>query len=97
MRSLVFLTALLLATPAAALDWVTAEENGCRVWNEEPRAGETVTWTGRCIDGKAEGYGALIFEYANDDVQVLSIHWGEMAAGKSQGYGSWSTSVRTLK
>lgn len=97
MRILVFLTTLLLAMPAAAHDWVTAEKTGCRIWNEEPRAGETVTWTGRCIDGKAEGYGALIMEYARDGVQVLSIHWGEMAAGRSQGYGSWSTSIRTLE
>jgi hypothetical protein len=97
MRAIVFLAVVLLAMPAAARQWLAAEESGCQVWNEEPRPGETVTWTGRCLEGKAQGYGALIREYVNGNWQVLSIHWGEMEAGKSLGFGTWQTSVREIE
>ena len=33
--------------------WIK-DDKGCEHWNEAPKAGETVTWTGDCREGKAE-------------------------------------------
>ncbi len=51
---------LFATTAGAALGaegaWIK-DDKGCEHWNEAPKAGETVTWTGDCKDGKAEGPG----------------------------------------
>jgi len=44
--------------PQAAPSW-TLTTNGCKVWNDHPRADETVTWSGSCFRGYAEGLGSL--------------------------------------
>lgn len=36
--------------------WET-DTAGCKVWNPAPVPNETVTWSGRCINGFADGYG----------------------------------------
>lgn len=44
----------------ASADTLTIDTaNGCRVHNPNPRPGETVTWSGRCPDGVAQGPGTL--------------------------------------
>ena len=35
---------------------------GCLVWNENPQKDETITWTGECKDGYANGEGILTFK-----------------------------------
>ena len=50
----------LVGTTALAKDevWVPVENKAnCAVWDSPPDPGETVTWTGECADGKAEGKG----------------------------------------
>ncbi|TFG54869.1 MAG: hypothetical protein E4H30_08290, partial [Methanomassiliicoccus sp.] len=40
--------------------WIDIQNNsGCAVWIEEPADGQTVTWTGPCVDGRAQGSGVL--------------------------------------
>lgn len=36
--------------------WIT-ESGGCKLWNPHPRPNESVTWTGECRDGYADGPG----------------------------------------
>ncbi|MBV8603358.1 MAG: hypothetical protein JO224_01610 [Pelomonas sp.] len=35
------------------------DDNGCKVSNPYPKAGEAITWTGACVDGWAQGEGTL--------------------------------------
>jgi hypothetical protein len=37
--------------------WKVDARNGCWVWNADPQPGETVTWSGRCPRGPAQGQG----------------------------------------
>ena len=39
-------------------DWI-ADANGCRVWNPVPEANESITWSGECPKGFAQGQGVL--------------------------------------
>ncbi len=43
--------------------WIKSQ-TGCEIWNSEPEPNETVTWSGRCVNGKAHGRGRLVW-YAN--------------------------------
>jgi hypothetical protein len=59
MRAHVWAAAMAIAalTPAQAQQdrsWI-ADQNGCRVWNSNPGSEETVTWSGPCKDGYANG------------------------------------------
>ena len=36
-----------------------SNRTGCYVWNPNPQPGETVTWTGGCVEGVAQGTGTL--------------------------------------
>ncbi len=58
---LALISALLPCAAAAALagDWSTDAKTGCKVWNPHPSPGETLSWTGPCKGGFAEGKGAL--------------------------------------
>jgi hypothetical protein len=50
----------LAGTTALAKDkvWVPVENKAnYAVWDEPPKLGETVMWTGDCVDGKAQGKG----------------------------------------
>src|ERR1700759_5733769 len=44
---------------SAAPDWITATNQACKIWNPEPQADESVTWSGGCKDGLACGKGVL--------------------------------------
>src|SRR5271165_5773483 len=38
--------------------WI-ADADGCKVWNPHPRPNESVTWSGTCASGYAEGQGVM--------------------------------------
>jgi hypothetical protein len=68
------------ATP----DWITATNKPCKIWNPEPQAKESVTWSGGCKDGLASGKGILRWtENGKRDVEFN----GEYAGGKRNGPG----------
>ena len=56
----VLLSALVLCSAATfGGDWTADPATGCTAWNPNPQPGETITWTGACVDGKASGEGTL--------------------------------------
>lgn len=47
------------AFQALAEQGFLADEHGCKVGNPSPKANETVSWNGACVDGYANGKGRL--------------------------------------
>jgi hypothetical protein len=58
-----FLKSFALASPAAAQapkpGWIADPKSGCKFWDEDPRAGEKISWSGPCVGGVVEGRGTL--------------------------------------
>jgi len=48
------------AGPDEDTQWIT-DSNGCKVANPMPQPDETITWSGPCKDGFADGEGVLTF------------------------------------
>jgi hypothetical protein len=98
----VLFCAAALAGPGEDTEWI-ADKRGCKVANPFPRPGETITWSGECKNGFANGEGVLQW-YLNgkpDDRYEgnLSQGWAE---GKGVLYkqdggkydGTWKDSVQ---
>ena len=66
------------ATPPTVPNWIVADNQPCRVYNPYPEPGESVTWSGGCVDGKAEGEGQLVWRSADS----TKTYEGHMRAGK---------------
>ena len=68
--------------------WQTLENNpSCVVWNANPQSNETVTWTGDCVSGKAQGRGTQVWRYLEDEEWKEHKYTGEMKDGKRHGRG----------
>lgn len=75
--------------------WQQVENKAdCAVWNEEPASNESVTWTGKCKKGKANGNGKLVWRYYSFPKWKGRIRgWrestyiGSMRGGMSNGRG----------
>ncbi|MGB6055619.1 MAG: hypothetical protein WBG17_10305 [Burkholderiaceae bacterium] len=72
-----------VSAPSQASEWVL-DQNGCKLWNPNPLPGETITWSGACEDGYAEGDG--VAQWFVDGVPGSS-YTGSTRAGKSHGRG----------
>ena len=75
------------ALPAVLTDegvWLKDPITGCGVWNSEPKGNETISWSGECQDGKASGYGVLVWL---EDCKIVGRFKGTMANGKAEGSG----------
>ncbi len=90
--SLGWSVALLLAGLCASLDaaaveddvsWI-ADKRGCKVANTFPRQGETITWSGKCKDGYADGDGVVqwFLDGKEDD-----RYEGHVGMGWADGHG----------
>ena len=55
----------------------------CYVWNPYPQPGETVTWTGACAGGRAQGTGTLTWAH---DGGVQTNTGGRLVDGKFNGH-----------
>lgn len=84
MRSLPALLLILVATTAHAGEWATSLGAPCKVWNQQPAAGETVRWSGPCIGGMAGGKGVLQWLIYG---QQGERYEGEMREGRLNGHG----------
>ena len=73
-----------LTQPSFAGDWISDSKTACRLWNPNPSARESVSWSGSCKDGFAEGAGNLQWfrnglPYEQDE--------GEWRQGRQIGHG----------
>jgi hypothetical protein len=65
-------------------EWI-ADKRGCKVANPFPRTGETITWTGTCKNGFADGDGVLQW-FLNG--QKDDRYEGTLAQGWAEGRGT---------
>jgi MORN repeat len=82
---------LFAASPAAAQEeshapprWIADAKTGCKVWDPAPEAGESVSWSGPCKAGFAEGEGTLQWFLHGKKGDRYD---GGYAHGKRNGYG----------
>ena len=74
------------------LHWIT-DSHGCKVWDSLPSANESVSWSGPCVDGYAEGKGTLSWFISG---QPYGTYEGELKGGHYDGEGTqiWRTGAR---
>ena len=60
----------------------------CYVWNDNLRAGEIMTWSGKCSDGFAQGKGTLIA------TALLYYGYGDSYRNKGEGTGHFQNGKR---
>ncbi len=83
--------------PAAAQTpqpgWIADATTGCRVWNLNPEPKETISWSGACLDGLAQGQGVLQWF---KDGQANGRFEGEFLDGRRNGRGvfTWANGAR---
>jgi hypothetical protein len=70
------------AAPGGA--FVADPGSGCKVWNPHPTAGETVSWTGECVNGLAEGRGRLQWLRGGTAIETDDGDWSH---GRQSGHG----------
>ena len=59
----------------------------CTVWNAYPQEDLTATWTGKCLNGKAEGYGEKVWRFLRYGKWEKARYKGTMRDGKDNGLG----------
>jgi hypothetical protein len=70
------------AAQAARPNWSADSKTGCKVWNPRPIANETISWTGICGNGLAQGQGLLQWY---QDGKPNGTFEGEFRDGKLNG------------
>ena len=60
-----------------------ADQPGCHVWNPYPAPEETVTWSGRCVDGKVSGKGRVVWRFRRDGEWQSNWNEGSYLDGDS--------------
>jgi len=68
----------------ADVAWI-ADGHGCRVANPFPQPGETITWSGACKNGLADGDGVLQWYV---DGKVADRYEGTLKEGWAEGKGT---------
>jgi hypothetical protein len=85
------LLGLLLSPPPAhcqaskAGDFISDPKSGCKVWDPHPLAGETVSWSGDCIKGLANGAGTVLW---SRDGKPFEKDEGSWDHGRQSGRGN---------
>ena len=86
------LSACLFAAASAAYagEWVADVKSGCQVWDPNPQLDETVTWSGACSNGHAEGFGTVQWFKGGVRIETNEGQWRD---GRQSGKGaqSWPT------
>ncbi len=59
----------------------------CAVWKEYPQSNETVTWSGACVNGKAQGRGTQVWRYLEDGDWKENKYTGDLKDGRFHGRG----------
>lgn len=97
LRFLLLLAIALVTPPAIAQvsppppeSWIEDAKTGCRIRNPAPQPRETVTWSGACPNGIAEGTGIL--QWFDDD-RPSDRYEGELRDGWENGRGVATSTV----
>ena len=61
----------------------------CAVWDEHSLLNATVTWTGDCVSGRADGYGTAVWRFLEEGERKESKYTGQMKDGNPNGRGVW--------
>jgi hypothetical protein len=91
LRAIAIAAAIVIAAePAVAGAWVADAKSGCQVWNPNPQLDETVTWSGSCANGRADGRGTAQWVKGGATSETDDGEWRE---GHQTGKGtqSWAT------
>lgn len=68
-------------------NWITDQRTKCRVWNPFPKPNESVTWSGACKNGLAQGHGTLEWF---EDGKSTSVDQGEWRDDERNGHGVYT-------
>lgn len=68
-------------------NWLVAKNKPCKVFTGDPKT-TAVTWTGGCVNGKADGYGTARFSHP--DPRGQGTYTGTMRNGKKHGRGKYT-------
>ena len=83
LRSVFFSVLAVCSAAASAGDWTADPATGCTAWNPNPQPGETIAWSGACVDGKASGEGTLT--YVQNGAAAQTITCSSFVEGKCSG------------
>jgi hypothetical protein len=64
--------------------WVVDGTTGCKVWDDVPAPDETISWSGGCVDGMADGSGTLQYFVGG---KPGTRYEGELHGGRADGHG----------
>ncbi len=67
--------------------WTVDTANGCWLWNPNPLANETVSWSGICPNGPAMGSGVQVWRSLRDGKPQSEQYVGTLVDGRSSGQG----------
>jgi hypothetical protein len=88
---MVFLCLMIFALPSLAQTanpgWIADSKTGCRVWNSSPKPRETISWSGDCKIGLAQGRGVLQWFV---DGKHGNRYEGEYRGGQANGWGVYT-------
>ncbi|MGA2895248.1 MAG: hypothetical protein ABSE22_20480 [Xanthobacteraceae bacterium] len=76
---------MLAASDAQAGEWLADAKSGCQVWDPNPQLEETVTWSGGCTNGHAEGSGTAQWFKAGARIETNEGQWRD---GRQSGKGA---------
>ena len=79
---------LALGSPAYAGGWVADTKTGCQVWDPSPQLEESVSWSGPCVQGRAEGKGVVKWLKSGAPYETDEGEWRGGKQG-STGKQSW--------
>jgi hypothetical protein len=84
------LAAAVMTAPVAANagEWV-ADKLGCQIWNPNPQLEESVTWSGSCTNGRAEGPGTVRWSKGDTIAETDEGEWHDGRQTKN-GVQTWS-------
>ena len=66
--------------------WIADGRTACRVWNSNPKSGETIALSGACGNGMAQGRGVLQWL---KDTKPSDHYEGDYRDGKMNGRGAY--------
>jgi hypothetical protein len=69
--------------------WVTDTRAGCKAWSNYMQDGESIRWSGKCVDGYVHGRGTLKWFESGKNVETDE---GEFIKGKLHGFAVITTS-----